>query len=371
VVRTGNRPDGLALFWRSTRLRLLRKERINFEELGLKDNVGQLALLELRGAKAGAPGSTPPAIAIANIHVLFNPNRGDIKLGQARTLAERVDRLAREHGNGGAPVIMCGDFNSSAGSPLHTFMLRGELDLAQHDRRKISGQVEGQGRGWPALQAAMAGSLFRDENAEAFIMGDVNNDDTLVAALAALPRHVSGAEADVAARPSGSSPLPQSISSPGSRGTGSSSKPPKPWTREELLTAIGPAEDSSQSADPLRGGPAATTTTTTVRHPLHLSSAYLSVQGRELVYSFLCDRSLGTVDYIFFTPEAPGSEAEAAGQEHGEQPVRQVTLHPVAVLRPPPLRTLRCSLPDGRWPSDHISLVADFVVRDSLRLPVL
>lgn len=33
---------------------------------------------------------------------------------------------------------------------------------------------------------------------------------------------------------------------------------------------------------------------------------------------------------------------------------------PVAVLAPPPLQSLHCGLPNAQWPSDHVSLVADF-----------
>lgn len=91
-----------------------------------------------------APARKVPAIVIANIHVLFNPKRGDIKLAQVRTMLERANLLSKKHGakdRDHLPVVVCGDFNSATGSPLYDFVLKGELDLGETDRRKISGQV--------------------------------------------------------------------------------------------------------------------------------------------------------------------------------------------------------------------------------------
>lgn len=49
-------------------------------------------------------------LLVGNIHVLFNPNRGDIKLGQVRLFLEKAYKLSQEWGN--IPVILVGDFNS-------------------------------------------------------------------------------------------------------------------------------------------------------------------------------------------------------------------------------------------------------------------
>ena len=37
-------------------------------------------------------------------------------------------------------------------------------------------------------------------------------------------------------------------------------------------------------------------------------------------------------------------------------------LKPYRVAQPPPLRSLRCGLPSPKYPSDHISLIADFCI---------
>ena len=63
------------------------------------------------------------------------------------------------------------------------------------------------------------------------------------------------------------------------------------------------------------------------------------------------------MDYIWYTPPAEGDAAEAAGGG-------RYALRPLSVLLPPSLQSLRTGLPAGAWPSDHVSLVADFAVYD-------
>ncbi|KAL6748459.1 hypothetical protein V8C86DRAFT_3146738 [Haematococcus lacustris] len=48
---------------------------------------------------------------------------------------------------GGSKVgaLLAGDFNASAGSALYSFMSSGALTLTQHDKRDMSGQIEGYG----------------------------------------------------------------------------------------------------------------------------------------------------------------------------------------------------------------------------------
>jgi hypothetical protein len=48
---------------------------------------------------------------VGNIHVLFNPKRGDIKLGQVRLFLEKAYKLSQEWGN--IPVAIAGDLNST------------------------------------------------------------------------------------------------------------------------------------------------------------------------------------------------------------------------------------------------------------------
>ncbi|RZS04143.1 hypothetical protein BHM03_00034432 [Ensete ventricosum] len=79
-------------------------------------------------------------LLVGNIHVLFNPNRGDIKLGQMRVLLERANTLSKQYGN--TPVVISGDLNSTPKSAICQFLTTNELDVLQYDRKKISGQIE-------------------------------------------------------------------------------------------------------------------------------------------------------------------------------------------------------------------------------------
>ncbi|KAF7022796.1 hypothetical protein CFC21_035444 [Triticum aestivum] len=148
-MRTGNAVDGCAIFWRTARFRLCYKEDIEFNKLGLRDNVAQLCVLESvfrRNVQTGSTHlSTSPIhpqqakqVVICNIHVLYNPKRGDIKVGQIRTLLDQAYATSKRWND--APVILCGDFNATPKSPLYNFILEQKLNLFGLARNAISGQ---------------------------------------------------------------------------------------------------------------------------------------------------------------------------------------------------------------------------------------
>ncbi|KAG5618991.1 hypothetical protein H5410_018815, partial [Solanum commersonii] len=76
--RTGGSVDGCAMFWKVDKFQLLEGESVEFRQHGLRDNVAQLSVFETREAKSRR-------LIVGNIHVLYNPNRGDVKLGQVRS----------------------------------------------------------------------------------------------------------------------------------------------------------------------------------------------------------------------------------------------------------------------------------------------
>ncbi|KAG7944581.1 hypothetical protein I3843_15G109400 [Carya illinoinensis] len=147
-ARTGEAYDGCAIFWKDKLFTLLHQENIEFRSFGLRDNVAQLCVLELiqnqSESKYTQASMSPPIqnrrLLVGNIHVLFNPNRGDIKLGQVRMFLERAYKLSQEWGD--IPVVIGGDLNSIPQSPIYQFLASSELDVQLHDRRKISGQLE-------------------------------------------------------------------------------------------------------------------------------------------------------------------------------------------------------------------------------------
>ncbi|KAK1549348.1 hypothetical protein Q3G72_000512 [Acer saccharum] len=145
-MRTGNAIDGCAIFWRTSRFKLLFEESIEFNKLGLRDNVAQICVLELSSPNhtentAALPTSSAPRnkVVVCNIHVLYNPRRGEIKLGQVRTLLDRAHAVSKIWDD--APVVLCGDFNCTPKSPLYNLISEQKLDLSGVDRDKVSGQA--------------------------------------------------------------------------------------------------------------------------------------------------------------------------------------------------------------------------------------
>ncbi|XP_021746333.1 carbon catabolite repressor protein 4 homolog 6-like [Chenopodium quinoa] len=145
-MRTGDPLDGCAIFWRTTRFRLMYEECIEYNKHGMRDNVAQICVLESlspsqNGTQMASSTSSesPNRVVICNIHVLYNPRRGEIKLGQVRTLIERAQAVSKTWDD--APVVLCGDFNCTPMSPLYNFISQQKLDISGVDRDKVSGQA--------------------------------------------------------------------------------------------------------------------------------------------------------------------------------------------------------------------------------------
>ncbi|XP_015883045.3 carbon catabolite repressor protein 4 homolog 3 isoform X1 [Ziziphus jujuba] len=129
--RTGGSVDGCAMFWKADKFRLLEGESIEFKSFGLGDNVAQLSVFEMCNAASRR-------LLIGNIHVLYNPRRGHVKLGQIRSLFSRAQNLSEKWGN--APAVLAGDFNSTPQSAIYKFLSSSELNVMLYDRRELSGQ---------------------------------------------------------------------------------------------------------------------------------------------------------------------------------------------------------------------------------------
>ncbi|KAL6605806.1 hypothetical protein ACP70R_041459 [Stipagrostis hirtigluma subsp. patula] len=126
--RTGEARDGCATFWKSKRLHLLEEDSIDFSEFNLRNNVAQVFVFELNGTHK---------LVLGNIHVLFNPRRGDVKLGQIRMLTEKANTLSEKWNE--IPIVLAGDFNSTPDSAIYKFLSTTKLDISLHDRRQLSG----------------------------------------------------------------------------------------------------------------------------------------------------------------------------------------------------------------------------------------
>lgn len=172
-MRTGPPVDGCAIFWRTARFTLLHEEYIEFDKLGLRNNVAQICILESRSPRstendsAAAPSSSHPSrranqVVVCNTHVLYNPNRGDIKIGQVRMLLDRAYAVSRTWN--GAPVVVCGDFNCTPKSPLYNFISEQKLNLSGLAKNQVSGQFSASIYSpWPD-GANPRNGLFRDQS---------------------------------------------------------------------------------------------------------------------------------------------------------------------------------------------------------------
>ncbi|XP_035535110.1 protein angel homolog 2 [Morone saxatilis] len=140
--RTGSKPDGCAVIFKSSRLSLLSSNPVEYfrpgDALLDRDNVGLVVLLQLNDAT----GQSDPSafICVANTHLLYNPRRGDIKLAQLAILLAEISRLSRLPDGSTNPVVLCGDFNSTPRSPLYSFLTTGSLDYRGLQIGTVSGQ---------------------------------------------------------------------------------------------------------------------------------------------------------------------------------------------------------------------------------------
>ncbi|XP_059212328.1 protein angel homolog 2 isoform X2 [Centropristis striata] len=143
--RTGSKPDGCAVIFKTSRLSLLSSNPVEYFRRGDalldRDNVGQVLLLQPNDAAAPADPSDPSSfICVANTHLLYNPRRGDIKLAQLAILLAEINRLSRLPDGSTNPVVVCGDFNSTPWSPLYSFLTTGRLEYKGMQSSMVSGQ---------------------------------------------------------------------------------------------------------------------------------------------------------------------------------------------------------------------------------------
>ncbi|XP_075060336.1 protein angel homolog 2 isoform X2 [Mixophyes fleayi] len=137
-ARTGSKPDGCAICFKSDKFNLLLVKPVEYFRHNIalldRDNIGLVLMLQ------PSTGGAAPAVCVANTHLLYNPRRGDIKLTQLAILLAEITEVARMQDGTFCPIVLCGDFNSVPGSPLHRFIKEGALDYKGLTIGKVSGQ---------------------------------------------------------------------------------------------------------------------------------------------------------------------------------------------------------------------------------------
>ncbi|KAL4147748.1 hypothetical protein PRNP1_011502 [Phytophthora ramorum] len=139
--RTGETThDGCAIFVKKSMFRIVSSHPIEYRvpdhPVLNRDNIALTAVVE---AKNEANGASPTRFVVANTHLLFNPNRGEIKLAQLDMLLKHLTSLRQEH-DLTLPVLLSGDFNLAPHSPLYHFLSTGELNASGLSRYGLSGQ---------------------------------------------------------------------------------------------------------------------------------------------------------------------------------------------------------------------------------------
>lgn len=111
--RTGDKPDGCAIFYRRDLFELVDYHDVEYYQPGVKrldrENVAIIAKFKVKS-------NPSQSLVVATTHLLYNPRRQDIRLAQVQVLLAELDRLAflgrMESGTPKyAPTILCGDFN--------------------------------------------------------------------------------------------------------------------------------------------------------------------------------------------------------------------------------------------------------------------
>ena len=128
--------DGCAIFYRSDVFECEYSENVSFANHGLGDNAACVVTLRHRKRK-------DIRIVIANGHLIFNPKRGDVKVGQARMLLATAAKMRQRSIDRGFDThcLVCGDFNISPTGPLYDFFRDGHLDLSAVRRLELSGTL--------------------------------------------------------------------------------------------------------------------------------------------------------------------------------------------------------------------------------------
>uniref|UniRef100_A0A182MCT7 Endonuclease/exonuclease/phosphatase domain-containing protein n=1 Tax=Anopheles culicifacies TaxID=139723 RepID=A0A182MCT7_9DIPT len=135
----GEKTDGCALFYRNDLFDLVTHHKVEFYQPKVnklnRENVAIIAKLSLK--------ANPRAkLVVSTTHLLYNPNRQDVRLAQVQVLLAELDRLAYSGTmpNGIPrydPVILCGDFNLQPFTAPYELLTKGYLRYDRLESRSL------------------------------------------------------------------------------------------------------------------------------------------------------------------------------------------------------------------------------------------
>ncbi|KRY91657.1 Protein angel -like protein 2 [Trichinella pseudospiralis] len=152
----GDRPDGVLIAWKRSVFSMVSIKGVELTIPGrIVDpyQIGLIACLRIRALDARSDlTEAQRTVVVANTHLRADQFNGDVKLIQLAILLAHVKKLATvEDENSGQrqqrAVIMCGDFNSTALSPVLSFILNGVLFYPFVDKYHVSGYFRKVGSG--------------------------------------------------------------------------------------------------------------------------------------------------------------------------------------------------------------------------------
>jgi len=146
--RPMGKPDGVAIFYNASRLRLCNFHNINYNSLEpltarhnfdtsryQKNNIALFALLET----IPTDSFKSQRFVVATTHTHWDPKLSDLKLRQAHMLLQELKRYVDYKADGIAtPVIVSGDFNSLPNSAMYELYSRGVVSGRHSDMLEFS-----------------------------------------------------------------------------------------------------------------------------------------------------------------------------------------------------------------------------------------
>ncbi|XP_008210018.1 protein angel isoform X1 [Nasonia vitripennis] len=133
--RTNDKKDGLLLMYREDIFNLIEFSKLELYQTGVpllcRDNVALIAKFSLKE-------SPETKFVIATTHLLFNPRRNDVRLGQVQLLFAEIERISfvenTSIGPRYLPIVLSGDFNLEPYSGVYKFITDGSIEFVGKGR---------------------------------------------------------------------------------------------------------------------------------------------------------------------------------------------------------------------------------------------
>jgi len=137
--RLGKKSDGCATFWRRDKFRSVAVFPVEYSFPAPYDHSDSVALITVLEPVSSTGKSR---VVVANTHLIYQPACGATKLCQAALLLAHLQKVTKQYrtSSDSAPVILCGDFNSTPYSPLYSLMVEGQLRYEGLNGWDVSGQ---------------------------------------------------------------------------------------------------------------------------------------------------------------------------------------------------------------------------------------